>query len=156
MMKTKNIYLEYAKYKKQPEPEFIDRYPEWKLLDIISDNWIIRLTFAAAYILFYIHFVPAGYEWLYILLPFHFLMGPVHGAIVNWCGHKYGYQNYNNDDHSKNTFPMDLLMMGELFQNNHHKSPNNANFAKKWFEFDPTYPVMRILNFIGIIKLRKA
>jgi stearoyl-CoA desaturase (delta-9 desaturase) len=20
-------------------------------------------------------------------------MGPLHGAIVNWCGHKYGYSN---------------------------------------------------------------
>ena len=28
-------------------------------------------------------------------LPVHFLMGPIHGAIVNWCGHKYGYRNFD-------------------------------------------------------------
>jgi fatty-acid desaturase len=45
--------------------------------------------------------------------------------------------------------------MGELFQNNHHKSPNDANFAKKWFELDPTWQVIRALNAMHIIRLRK-
>jgi stearoyl-CoA desaturase (delta-9 desaturase) len=80
----------------------------------------------------------------------------VHGAIVNWCGHKYGYRNFNTDDKSKNSLPFDFLLMGELFQNNHHKSPNSPNFAMKAFEFDPTYPVMKLLNLVGIIKMRKA
>ena len=82
-------------------------------------------------------------------------MGPIQGAVVNWCGHKYGYSNYDNEDHSKNSLPLDFLMLGELFQNNHHKHPNSPNFAKKWFEFDPSYPVIRFLNAVGIIKLRK-
>ena len=82
-------------------------------------------------------------------------MGPIHGGIVNWCGHKYGYSNFDNKDKSKNTTPFDFLMLGELFQNNHHKYPNSPNFAKKWFEFDPVYPFMRLLHWVGIIKLRK-
>jgi stearoyl-CoA desaturase (delta-9 desaturase) len=90
-----------------------------------------------------------------ILLPVHFFMGPIHGAIVNWCGHKYGYSNYDNADHSKNSLPIDVLLMGELMQNNHHKSPNNINFAKKWWEFDPTYPIIRLFHVVGIIKIRK-
>jgi hypothetical protein len=46
-------------------------------------------------------------------------------------------------------------MMGELFQNNHHKSPNDVNFARKWFELDPTYYIIRLLHAARIIKLRK-
>jgi fatty-acid desaturase len=46
--------------------------------------------------------------------------------------------------------------MGELFQNNHHKSPNDANFAKKWFELDPTWYIIRFLHAVRIIRLRKA
>ena len=46
-------------------------------------------------------------------------------------------------------------MMGELFQNNHHKSPNTPNFARRWFELDPTWPVIRLLNALHIIRLRK-
>ena len=64
--------------------------------------------------------------------------------------------NFNNDDHSKNSIPLDFLLMGELMQNNHHKSPNSPNFAKKWYEFDPTYPIIRLLNFFKIIQLRKV
>jgi stearoyl-CoA desaturase (delta-9 desaturase) len=82
-------------------------------------------------------------------------MGPIHGAIVNWCGHKYGYSNFDNKDQSKNTTPFDFLMLGELFQNNHHKYPNSPNFAKRWFEIDPVYPFMRFLHWVRIIKLRK-
>jgi stearoyl-CoA desaturase (Delta-9 desaturase) len=130
-MQTKNIYLEFLRHKKEPEPAFRGNYPTWPALDRISDHWITRV-------------------------PIHFFMGPIHGAAVNWCGHKYGYSNYDNHDHSKNTLPLDFLMMGELFQNNHHKSPNDANFAKKWFELDPTWHLIRLLHRTGVIRLRKT
>jgi stearoyl-CoA desaturase (delta-9 desaturase) len=154
MIKTKNIYLEYVKFKIEPEPAFRDRYPTWALIDRIGDLWITRLVFILLYITFYVIF--AEYWWMFLLLPIHFLMGPIHGAIVNWCGHKYGYSNHDNGDHSKNSLPLDFLMMGELFQNNHHKSPNNVNFANKWFEFDPSFPIIKLMHFLRIIRLRKV
>jgi stearoyl-CoA desaturase (delta-9 desaturase) len=154
MIKTKNIYLEYVKFKIEPEPAFRDRYPTWAFIDRIGDLWITRSVFILLYITFYVIF--AEYWWMFLLLPVHFLMGPIHGAIVNWCGHKYGYSNHDNDDHSKNSLPLDFLMMGELFQNNHHKSPNNVNFANKWFEFDPSYPIIKLMHFLRIIRLRKV
>ncbi|MES3018086.1 MAG: acyl-CoA desaturase, partial [Bacteroidota bacterium] len=67
-----------------------------------------------------------------------------------------GYSNHDNDDHSKNSLPLDFLMMGELFQNNHHKSPNSVNFANRWFEFDPSYPIIKMMHFLRIIRLRKV
>jgi stearoyl-CoA desaturase (delta-9 desaturase) len=154
MIKTKNIYLEYVKFKIEPEPAFRDRYPTWAFIDRIGDLWITRSVFILLYITFYVIF--AEYWWMFLLLPVHFLMGPIHGAIVNWCGHKYGYSNHDNDDHSKNSLPLDFLMMGELFQNNHHKSPNNVNFANKWFEFDPSYPIIKLMHLLRIIRLRKV
>jgi stearoyl-CoA desaturase (delta-9 desaturase) len=64
----------------------------------------------------------------------------------------YGYQNFDNNDKSRNSLAIDVLMMGELYQNNHHKLPNRVNFAFKWFEFDPTYPIIRLLGWLGIIR----
>jgi stearoyl-CoA desaturase (delta-9 desaturase) len=154
MWKTKKIYLGYQRHKLEPETQFIDRYPTWTFVDRIGDHLVTRVGFGVFYTAFYILF--AAHWWMFLLLPIHFLMGPIHGAIVNWCGHKYGYSNYDNHDHSKNTLPFDFLMMGELFQNNHHKKPNDANFAKRWFEIDPTYPVMKLMHALRIIKLRKA
>jgi stearoyl-CoA desaturase (Delta-9 desaturase) len=154
MIQTKNLYVGYAKFQIEPEDAFKGNYPEWPLIDRIADSWFTRIAFAAAYTAFYIAFAPSF--WWFLLLPVHFFIGPVQGAIVNWCGHKYGYENFDNGDHSKNTTPFGIFLMGELFQNNHHKSPNSPKFAKKWFEFDPTYPVMRFLNAIHIIRLRKT
>jgi stearoyl-CoA desaturase (delta-9 desaturase) len=154
MVQTKNIYLDFIRFKIEPEPAFRDNYPTWPLIDKIGDLWITRLTFIALYITFYVYF--AEYWWMFLLLPIHFLMGPRHGAVVNWCGHKYGYSNYDNHDHSKNSLPLDFLMLGELFQNNHHKKPNNVNFALKWFEFDPSYPIIKLMHHLRIIRLRKV
>lgn len=154
MIKTKNIYLDYQRYKIEPEPQFRDRYPTWAFVDKIGDSWITRLLFGLLYVAFYVAF--ATHWWMFLLLPIHFFMGPIHGAIVNWCGHKYGYSNFDNDDHSKNTLPFDFLMLGELFQNNHHKKPNDVNFAKRWFEFDPSYPVIKLMHKLKIIQLRKV
>lgn len=154
MAQTKIMYQNYVTRKVEPEDAFKGGYPEWPWLDRIADMWIVRFAFAGAYIAFYVAFAPS--YWWFLLLPIEFLMGPVQGAVVNWCGHKYGYSNFDNDDHSKNTLPWDLLLLGELFQNNHHKSANSPNFAKKWFEIDPTYPVVMALHYMGVIKLRKV
>lgn len=68
----------------------------------------------------------------------------------------YGYSNFNNHDHSKNTTPIDVLMLGELFQNNHHMYPNSANFAQRWFEIDPVYYIIKGLHGLRVLKLRKV
>lgn len=156
MWHTRKIYNDHVSNKTKPEKGFDGKYPEWKSLDKIGDHMAVRIGFGIAYTLFYIAFVPAGAWWLFLLLPVHYLMGPIHGAIVNWCGHKYGYTNFDNKDHSKNTTPWGLFMLGELFQNNHHKRPNSPRFSVRWFEIDPVYPVMKLLHYARIIRLRKA
>jgi stearoyl-CoA desaturase (delta-9 desaturase) len=94
--------------------------------------------------------------WQWALLPGHWIMGAVHGAIVNWSGHRYGYRNFPNDDVSRNSLPVDFLTAGELYQNNHHKYPMSANFAVRWFELDTTYQIMRVLNWLGVIDMKGA
>jgi stearoyl-CoA desaturase (Delta-9 desaturase) len=45
------------------------------------------------------------------------------------------------------------LLMGEAYHNNHHKTPSAINFGKRWYEFDPTYPLILFLNWSGVIKV---
>jgi stearoyl-CoA desaturase (Delta-9 desaturase) len=151
MWKTKQRYGGLVDGTIVPESRFLGGYPEWPLLDRIGQHWLGRLAWIAAYAAFYAVFAHPG--WLWVLFPFTIAMGPVHGAIVNWCGHKYGYRNFNTDDGSKNTLAVDVLAMGELFQNNHHMHSRNANFAQRWFEMDPTFQIMRVMDAIGIITL---
>lgn len=153
MWRTAQSYKLYEKRLKEPDAQFGGSYPEWRALDYWGSTYASRILFGIGYVAFYVAF--ATQWWMYLLLPIHFVMGPLHGAIVNWCGHKYGYANFDNGDKSKNSIPLDFLMLGELFQNNHHKRPNSSNFAAKWYEIDPVYPVMKFMHWVRIIKLRK-
>lgn len=151
MWETKGRYHRLVVREETPEPRFDGGYPEWEALDRLGDHWGVRVAWGAAYTLFYMAFATAW--WQYLLLPIHWLMGPVHGAIVNWCGHRYGYRNFDNGDDSRNTLVFDFITLGELFQNNHHKYGQRPNFAVRWFEVDPSYQVMRALDWMGVIRL---
>jgi stearoyl-CoA desaturase (Delta-9 desaturase) len=154
MLATKRRYDAFAYRREAPEPRFEGGVPDWPALDRLSQSWVMRIAWGAAYTLVYVAF--ADHLWMWALLPFHFVMGPVHGAIVNWCGHRYGYRNFGNDDVSRNTLAVDFLTAGELFQNNHHRFAMSPNFAVKWFEIDPTYQVMRLFDVLGVIDMSGA
>jgi stearoyl-CoA desaturase (Delta-9 desaturase) len=153
MWKTKEIYHGISAKKTEPEAKFMGGYPEWPALESFSQRWPVILTFGSLYFFFYLAFANHWYLWLF--LPIHWTMGIIHGAIVNWWGHRAGYRNFDSDDDSKNTLPFDFVTMGELFQNNHHKFGQSPNFAVRWFEIDPTWAVIRVFNFLGLIDLGK-
>jgi stearoyl-CoA desaturase (Delta-9 desaturase) len=151
MWATKHRYDAYAYRREEPEARFEKDLPDWPALERVSQMWLPRVAWMAAYTAFYAAF--ATHWWMWLLLPAHFVMGPIHGAIVNWCGHRYGYRNFDSDDVSRNTLVFDFLTLGELFQNNHHKYAMRPNFAVRAFELDPTYQVMRLLGVLGVIRL---
>ncbi|WP_010568988.1 fatty acid desaturase [Leptospira broomii] len=146
-----------AKGSAEVERKFKGNYPEIIRLDKFADSWPVRIFFGGCYTLLYLLFVPTDAMWMYVFLPIHYFMGPIQTAIVNWCGHKYGYKNHpKQSDHSKNTLPIDVFILGELYQNNHHAHPNSPNFAYRWFEFDLTYQIIKLMHFLKIIRIRRA
>ena len=155
MFITKKRYHDIQHYRVKPEARFESYTPEWGWVDRFGRTWWSHALFMVGYTAFYVAFAPS-WHW-YALLPVHFLMGPIHGAIVNWCGHKYGYRNFDTtrEDKSRNTLVFDFVTLGELFQNNHHKFGMSPNFAARWFEVDPTYPFIKLFAWLGIIDLGK-
>lgn len=151
MNATKDIYRGLRVRTLIPEARFEGNYPVWPLIDGPLSRWPVSIAWGALYTLFYVAFATS--PWLFALLPIHFLMGPIQGAIVNWGGHKYGYRNFDNGDASRNTLIFDFITIGELFQNNHHKYGMAPNFAARWFEVDPTYQVIRVLAWMNVIDL---
>ena len=153
MWKTKMIYSNIYYERIDLDTHFTSDIPEWKWLDKLADSWWSRIAWGIFYISFYIGF--ATHWWMFLLLPIHFLMGPFHGAIINWFAHKLGYVSFKMKDTSKNLLFLDFLMLGESYHNNHHRHPKDPNFGKRWHELDPIYPVIVFFNWIGLIKLKK-
>lgn len=155
MWRTKNVYQDINQMKVKVEDRFLINVPQWKSFDTFASSRGSRLFWGACYVTFFFFFATAWWQWL--LLPIAFLMAPIHGAIINWFAHIYGYVNFEVKDTSKNFLPFDFLMLGESYHNNHHKRSGNPNFGGvRWHEFDPTFFVMRILNRLNIIQLKKV
>lgn len=152
MWKTKNIYQDINNDLIEVDDRFKKNVPQWKGFDSFAGSRYSRVLWIGLYIAFFVFFATAWWQWL--LLPLTFMMAPVHGVIINWFGHIYGYVNYQMKNTSKNLLPFDFLMMGEGYHNNHHKHANRANFGVRWFEIDITYLIIRVFNAIGIIKLK--
>ncbi len=128
-------------------------FPEWKHFEDFTESFSSILFTGLLFILFYYYFASG---WLWVLLPITLLNAPIQGAIVNWCGHMWGYRNYDLDDNSRNTWVLAPIMWGELYQNNHHNDQDNPNFGgPRWFEIDPLYPFILLFNKIGIIHIVK-
>jgi stearoyl-CoA desaturase (delta-9 desaturase) len=154
MWKTKKKYHLLAYNEEAPEPRFEGTFPHSAILDRLGKSWLMRILWGAGFFAFYLAFATAWWQWL--LLPLHWIMGAMHGAIVNWGGHRYGYRNYPLDDVSRNALPFDFLTGGELYQNNHHKFAMSPNFAARRWEVDTTYQVMKVLHRLGVIDMSGA
>lgn len=154
MWKTKTIYSDIANKRIPLETRFTEGVPDWQAFDKFARSWPSRLFWGLSY--FTVYLIFANVWWLWILLPIQFLMSPVHGAIINWFAHKYGYRNFTVGDTSKNFLPVDFLMMGESYHNNHHKYGARANFGGiRWHEIDPTYLVIKLLDKLNIVQIVK-
>jgi hypothetical protein len=69
---------------------------------------------------------------------------------VNSASHLWGYRNYNTDEESTNNWWVALLSFGEGWHNNHHADQRSAAHGQRWFEFDLTYWVIRLLGVLGL------
>lgn len=82
---------------------------------------------------------------------------PVTAAgIINGFGHYWGYRNFETEDSSTNLIPWGILIGGEELHNNHHTFGTSAKMSYKWFEFDIGWFYIRILETLGLAKVRKV
>ena len=154
MWKTLKVYTTILDGTATISGKFQKNITYWSSFELFAGSWVIRILWGFIYFIFYWYFATSW--WMFLLLPIHFLMGPIHGAIINWYAHKIGYINFKVSDTAKNLLPIDVLMMGEGYHNNHHKFGGRANFGIKWHELDPTYPIIYILNACHVIHLKKG
>lgn len=77
-------------------------------------------------------------------------------GIINGLGHYWGYRNYDCADAATNIFPIGILIGGEELHNNHHTFGTSAKLSSKWYEFDIGWLYIRILEILGLAKVKKV
>lgn len=81
---------------------------------------------------------------------------PVTAAgVINGLGHWWGYRNYETPDASTNIVPIGIIIGGEELHNNHHAFASSAKFSSKWWEFDIGWFYIRLLEMLGLARVKK-
>lgn len=75
-----------------------------------------------------------------------------HGTCtINSLAHLIGKRRYQTSDHSRNSFILALITLGEGWHNNHHHFPASVRQGFYWWEIDITYYVLCFFSRIGLI-----
>ncbi|RYZ43042.1 MAG: acyl-CoA desaturase [Myxococcaceae bacterium] len=81
---------------------------------------------------------------------------PVQGGIVNSLGHAVGGRNFETSDNSRNNHLAAWLILGEGFQNNHHRYPGSASFSYRFHEVDLGYGACVLLEKLGLATIQRG
>ena len=73
---------------------------------------------------------------------------------MNAVGHTYGKRPYDNL--ATNNQWLAWVSGGEGLHNNHHGAPRSPKFSVRKSEFDPAWPVLRVMEFFRLAKLGKV
>jgi stearoyl-CoA desaturase (delta-9 desaturase) len=80
---------------------------------------------------------------------------PFEGWIVNSFGHAVGSRNFETTDNSRNNHLAAWLVVGEGFQNNHHRFPASAKFSFAVGEVDFGYGLCLALERTGVLEIAR-
>jgi stearoyl-CoA desaturase (delta-9 desaturase) len=72
-------------------------------------------------------------------------------ATINSLDHMIGRRRYDTSDQSRNNWFLALLTLGEGWHNNHHHYPIAARNGFFWWEYDVTYYVIKVMQWLGIV-----
>ena len=71
-------------------------------------------------------------------------------GIVTVC-HRFGYRTFQSNDKSTNHWLIAILFLGDGWHNNHHAFPSSARVGHFWWEYDPTWSVIKLLKMLGLV-----
>jgi stearoyl-CoA desaturase (delta-9 desaturase) len=119
------------------------RFPELMLLH----RWELTPAVILAAITFLIggwSGLVVGFVWSTVLV--------YHGTFcINSLAHVHGRKRYVTGDDSRNNWLLALMTMGEGWHNNHHAFQSSVRQGFRWWEFDPTFYILKALSWCGVV-----
>jgi stearoyl-CoA desaturase (delta-9 desaturase) len=139
-------FLNDVRHNKVPENNPVVRdfskYPEIRLLD--QHYWFPPALLALTM------YLVGGMQWLAwgFLLPTTTL---AHATFaINTINHLYGSRRFDTVDESRNNVLTAIFAAGEGWHNNHHRYQRSARNGFYWWEFDPTWYVIKAMSWVGL------
>lgn len=130
------------------DPDFdkvrdLSRYPELR--------WLDEYELFPALVLGTACFLIGGWPGLFV--GFIWSTVAVYHATfaINSVAHVFGRKRYVTGDDSRNSWILAFFTMGEGWHNNHHAYQSSVRQGFRWWEFDPTYYVLKALSWTGLV-----
>ena len=138
----------YYYIKESHNPEVVERYAR-----DIQEDWWDRTFFQHGGLGLGLGIVSLcalmGIGWGLLAAGIHAVMYVfVLSSSINGLCHKVGYRNFPNT--ATNLQSIALVTGGEGLHNNHHAHPRSPKFSSKPSEFDPAWPVIKLLIAFGL------
>jgi len=127
----------FRKYTPDYRPTLLDTFR--------ADHWGVLAGMAVFVLMF-------GWAWGIGLFVGQAITYVFLNSSINSLCHIVGYRNFENQ--ATNLTLVSYLTGGEGLHNNHHEYPTAAHFAMRKWEFDPAWPVIRMLEGFRLAKVK--
>jgi stearoyl-CoA desaturase (delta-9 desaturase) len=119
------------------------RYPELV--------WLDRLPYLPPVLLGVLTWLVAG--WPGLVIGFFWSTVLVWHATfaINSLAHVAGRRRYVTGDDSRNNWLLAIVTLGEGWHNNHHAYQSSVRQGFRWWEYDPTFYVLKLLSWLGVV-----
>ena len=113
--------------------------------------WLHRYELAPPFALAVLCFLLAG--WPGLIVGFFCSTVAVYHATfcINSIAHLVGRRRYVTGDDSRNNWLLAIITMGEGWHNNHHAFQSSARQGFRWWEYDPTFYLLKLLERLGLV-----
>ena len=119
------------------------RYPELMFLHRFEQVPSVVLA-VACYLIAGWSGLVVGFLWSTVLV--------YHGTFcINSLAHVHGRKRYVTGDDSRNNWLLAIFTMGEGWHNNHHSYQSSVRQGFRWYEYDPTFYILKALSWVGIV-----
>jgi stearoyl-CoA desaturase (delta-9 desaturase) len=113
--------------------------------------WLERFYFLPPLLLAIALYLAGGFTWVVwgFCLP---TMTLAHATFaINTVNHLSGSRRFETRDQSRNNAFTAVFAVGEGWHNNHHRYQRAARNGFYWWEFDPTWYVIRAMAAVGLV-----
>ena len=136
--------------------ETMDKYGHGTPTDWIERNLYTRYSWQGVAALLVINLALFGVIGITVWAVQMIWIPVTAAGIINGIGHYWGYRNYDCSDAATNIIPFGILIGGEELHNNHHTFATSAKLSSKWYEFDIGWFYIRVLETLGLAKVKKV